>query len=467
MLKPYFFHGSLELRSKIILEPSAGKGDILDYIDDKTFNSNHKIYCIEQSQELQAILRDKHHKLIDTDFLKHAPDFDYNLIVMNPPFDRADEHLLKAWDIMENGDIVCLLNEETINNPYSKKRELLKSIIDEHGTVEYLGDCFATSERKTGVNVALVRLLKKTEKNKFSFDDLKDREEIVFNDDFIENGIATRDVIENICIQYEQVKKDYIEMLKYKNKIRQYTANLTSSDWKLREEHGLEGSEDAFLDFVNDLKMKIWENIATKTKLEKYMTSKARSDFNSYLNEQGSLGITKDNIQSFISVIFQNRFMLLEKSIDEVFDMFTKYYDENRCHIEGWKTNDKWKVNKKVILPNCIELPWSGVGFYKANYSRYSEFTDIEKCMCYLTGKNFENIKQIEDTIKEISVGDSDWQDTEFFEIRCYKKGTIHLKFKDEWLWQEFNMRACEGKNWLPEAEKKEWKKKKEHLRLN
>ncbi|MCP4761329.1 MAG: DUF4942 domain-containing protein, partial [archaeon] len=50
---------------------------------------------------------------------------------------------------------------------------------------------------------------------------------------------------------------------------------------------------------------------------------------------------------------------------------------------------------------------------------------------------------------------------SEFFNFRCYKKGTLHLHFKDDWLWEEFNMRACAGKNWLPEAEREKWEEER------
>ncbi|MBL7128508.1 MAG: DUF4942 domain-containing protein [Ignavibacteria bacterium] len=33
-----------------------------------------------------------------------------------------------------------------------------------------------------------------------------------------------------------------------------------------------------------------------------------------------------------------------------------------------------------------------------------------------------------------------------------FKKGTIHLTFKDDKLWEKFNLEAARGKNWLPPA---------------
>lgn len=40
-------------------------------------------------------------------------------------------------------------------------------------------------------------------------------------------------------------------------------------------------------------------------------------------------------------------------------------------------------------------------------------------------------------------------------------RGTLHFEFKDEKLWQEFNMRACAGKKWLPYNEEQAWKESK------
>jgi hypothetical protein len=45
-----------------------------------------------------------------------------------------------------------------------------------------------------------------------------------------------------------------------------------------------------------------------------------------------------------------------------------------------------------------------------------------------------------------------------FFEIKFFKKGTVHLTFKDEKVWEQFNLAACAGKNWLPESEMRSYR---------
>ena len=109
-------------------------------------------------------------KNLGSDFLASNYDILFDLILMNPPFWNADKHLIHAWNIMVSGDIVCLVNSETINNPHTESRKLLMKIIEDNkGTIEDLGQCFSTAERPTDVNVSLIRLTKVSTKTKIEF----------------------------------------------------------------------------------------------------------------------------------------------------------------------------------------------------------------------------------------------------------------------------------------------------------
>jgi hypothetical protein len=164
------------------LEPSAGKGDIALVIKGEERYSRRNVDCIEQSPELAAILIDKDFPVVGHDWLEYSGVCFYDAILMNPPFSNGEDHLLKAWNFLHNGEIVCLLNEETLNNPYSSKRIQLCNIIAKHGHIEWLGDCFSTAQRKTDVRVAMVYLKKEAEDDRL---DLwaKDGEEKAVNDD--------------------------------------------------------------------------------------------------------------------------------------------------------------------------------------------------------------------------------------------------------------------------------------------
>lgn len=152
MLSPY------ELSGKTLLEPSSGKGDIIDYANSRGAN----VLCCEINEDLAKISASKG-KLIANDFLTVTSEkiSHVDIIAMNPPFSADERHILHAWDIAPDGcEIVALCNWETINNPYSKSRKELLSIIGNYGYSDNIGDLFRTAERTTGIDIGLIRLTK-------------------------------------------------------------------------------------------------------------------------------------------------------------------------------------------------------------------------------------------------------------------------------------------------------------------
>lgn len=85
---------------KYILEPSAGKGDIVKSITEK-FYRNIKIDCIEEDIELSNLLIANGHIVVHDDFLTYDTYKKYDAIIMNPPFDNRSAHLLKAIELLK------------------------------------------------------------------------------------------------------------------------------------------------------------------------------------------------------------------------------------------------------------------------------------------------------------------------------------------------------------------------------
>lgn len=472
-----------DLGKLFILEPSAGKGDILDYLTSKipyTYVSKaafckcreieievsakkNRLYCLEKDPNLSFILQGKGYKLLGNDFLEYRPQYKIDLIVMNPPFSNGDEHLLHAWDILDGGDIVCLLNAETIKNPYTRTRDLLSKIIADHGSVEFLGDCFSDAERRTGVDVALVRLKKpKTDKFDFKFNPNEKESNINFMDDVSEgNQLAINDKVGAYMRVYDNVKSSFADYLKAKSKLQFYVNTFLEKDKlsSLLKSCEADGSGDlsaTYNFFIDEVKSAAWSIIIDEAGLNRYMTKSVKDKLIELKTAQGANDLTRDNIRQFITMILGSAKDIQKQAVVDVFDIFTKFYKENRCYEEGWKTNSAWRVNRKVILPLFVEPGHRG--YYVTNSSMRQEYDDIERVMCYLSGKSWENMDAIDpDTnqvkmvslrkaICKVKVGDSGMYESEFFKFRCYQKGTIHITFKDELLWNRFNLEACDGK---------------------
>jgi len=156
---------SLFKNKKIVrmLEPSAGRGDLLEPFVDRY--EKFTVDCIEIDLSNQAILLGKGYNVVDADFLEFDGAPLYSHILLNPPFAQGDSHLLKAWDLLVNGEIVAILNAETIKNPYSEKRKFLVSLVEQHGTVEFVQQAFMDPDtfKKTDVEIALIWMEKKAD----------------------------------------------------------------------------------------------------------------------------------------------------------------------------------------------------------------------------------------------------------------------------------------------------------------
>lgn len=438
-------------RYKRILEPSAGSGNIVEFI--KRRNVHAQIYCIEKEPELRAVLHSKGYKIIHDDFLNYDNDIDFDLIIMNPPFDNGAKHFLKAWDIASNTDIICLLNEETVLNTYTKERELLLKIIqDNNGEIEYLGSCFKDSERKTDVKVALVTIKKRESNKQYSFKpEFKQFSKISFFENIdLSNTLAVQDKFYDLELRFNKVKELFNNLLKTLQELEYYGNNVLADDKSLGIKYILSKMLDKdyselFSCFNEEIKKRAWKHLISKTNIADVSTSKVKDDIVKFIDQQSNVAFNKENMLLLLDTLFANKENIAQSSIDEAFETMTRYYPENRIHIEGWKTNDAWKVNRKVILPYATDFSFNGkISIY---YTMKRKLEDIEKGLCFIAGKNINNINSITNVVTEYS---QVWYDSEFFKFKLFKKGTIHLEFKDVYIWEQFNIQACKFKNWLP-----------------
>ena len=169
-----------------ILEPSAGKGDIVEELKNKAETHNKywgnkefkfDIDCIEVDQNLQHILKGKNFRVVYNDFLTYNTMKEYDLIIMNPPFSNGCKHLLKALEMQHRngGAVVCLLNAETLKNPCTNDRQDLQRKLTEYNArIEFIQDAFQDAERKTAVEIALIKVqLPKVHRESFILEGLR------------------------------------------------------------------------------------------------------------------------------------------------------------------------------------------------------------------------------------------------------------------------------------------------------
>lgn len=444
------------LNKRTIIDPQAGKGDMLDYLVDNYDFKPEQLFCIEIEPELQAILKSKKYKLIDTDFLAYNDHYTFDLILMNPPFSNGAKHLLHAWEILKHGDIACLLNAETLRNPYTSERKLLLSILEDlsrqgHASVEELGPVFARAERTTSVNVLLVRMHKPRAKESWRLDTSGlDEDNTVLEEEFAANPLAHRSAVTNLVRQHEAARAILIEQQSLESRFRFYTKSIVPAEDR--------DEEKKLNQKIDELKAHFWQWIFDKTKLGQVTTSNFQAKFKAESDTLSRLSFTEDNIRRVLEMFIENQQEIVQEAILHVFDELTKYYKGNRVHVEGWVSNEAWKCSDHVILPCAVAYEYGSWSIYR----QYDKLMDLDKALCFLSGKKIEEIDTVYkvvslhmEKLNEARYGrcapvrHDIYLYSTFFKMKFHKKGTLHLYALDSDLWDRFNRTAAMGRGWI------------------
>lgn len=463
---------NVDVFDKIVYDPSAGSGNILDYALSKGAS---RTIATEIEPKLQAILKEKH-QLIGTDFLSVVREqiSHVQVIFMNPPFSKDVEHILHAFDVAPDGcEIHALCNWESLDNTFTGKRRQLASLIGNYGNSEYLGDCFKQAERRTGVEVGLVRLFKPNVDSENYDDYFTTEQDEAFGG---QEGILPHNEIREIVQRYISSLKLYDEFEKIKDQMQDVNSHINMQPFSVKVNHGKEVLTKE--SFVVELQKRSWAYVFSKLNAEKYLTSKVKEDLNKFIETNKKYHFTMKNIFKMIDVLVGTREQVLGKALVEAVDNFTMYTHENRHNVEGWKTNLGHMIGKKIIINSIAEMNWTiGVGIKSYGMSK-DKLYDLVKVLCFLTGTNYEDIPAIKyvscdknedgylteqgNRVKEASYESkiknvntfftNTWYDWGFFEFKVFKKGTMHLKFKDDKVWELLNRKYAEIKGFtLPE----------------
>lgn len=429
---------------RTILDPSVWKWDIIKYLKENIFKRwQYSYYGIEIEYQLREFSKN-YCNIIWFDFLTFNNSYyNFDLIIANFPFSEWVKHFLKAWDLLNWWIIVCLVNAETLKNPYSEERKLMLKIIEDNNwEVEYLKDEFLEAERKTKVEVALIKIKKESVYNNFfdwiekdylneykSFDEWNETEIVKWNNQ-----------VDHLLRLNQILKKESLNLNLAIKKYNKYKNLLNTSDYSFKQ--------DSFdlNDRIIEINKYCWNKLFLETWFFSKMTSKSYDMFmKEYQNS--CLDFTSENLDKVKTILMNKYGEAIKESILEVFDLFTKYYPENREYIEGWETNKYWLVGNRVILPNYCEYQsrrnnWE----VRINSHNNWKITDIEKVLCHFAWLDFSKII----SLKNVWV--SVWETT-FFKFKMYKKWTLHLEFKDKELIKKFNYYVCaERKILIPKA---------------
>jgi hypothetical protein len=153
-----------DLRSAhTVLEPSAGKGDILDAIANRFPAIRPKLFAIEINSSLAKIIELKGYNYEREDFLKIEPGiYHVDRIIMNPPFENSQDvdHVTHALKMLNaNGRLVAIMGEGVFFRQFKKDVAFRKLLQEKNAFIsEPIKEAFKNAFNSTGVNVRIVAI---------------------------------------------------------------------------------------------------------------------------------------------------------------------------------------------------------------------------------------------------------------------------------------------------------------------
>ena len=379
---------------------------------------------------------------------------------MNPPFSEGDKHLLKALDIQKNGGrIICLLNAETIRNPYTSTRKALITELNKYEhTISFIENAFANAERKANVDVAIVKVTIPTKEIDSSFFNRMKAAEKVEELDRENNELELTDFIKATISMYNVEVRAGLELIKeYKAFIPYMRKSFEKDDDPILQLSFYGTSSYGIIsenEYLEKVRYKYWKGLLGNKKFIGKLTSRLQTEYQERLSELKKYDFTEYNISVLASEMSAKIREGIEEEIVAMFDRMTyehtynPEFTQNRHYFDGWKTNKAYKIEKKVILP-CYGVfdRWDGK---PRVYDAHSTLCDIERIFNFLDGNMTREVNAYHELEQNFMNGNTKNIELKYFKATFYKKGTVHLVFTNPKLVERFNIYVTKYKKWLP-----------------
>lgn len=454
-----------------ILEPSAGDGALARQIHavadirhdpktgelDRYSTSKAKEFdldCVELSSDFRAKLKKDGFRVVHDDFLTFRPAKKYAAIIMNPPFSAGAAHLLKALEIMKDGGkICCLLNAETIRNPYTNERkELAQKLNELNAQIKYIPDAFKNARRAARVEVALISV------------DIPDKEPVSkirleLNNEMTDHmkadpqlvALVSADPIAAAVERYNAAAEGIRRIYEEYNGIKSLFSSATADD----KETEVLNFNKSYNEAIRSLRGLYWQKLFDLPQIRDNLTRAMQDEYHNRVSELVDYDFSPYNILTIREEMSANIVQGIESEIVELFDDWTNLhynseYSKNVHYYNGWCTNEAYKVGKKVIFRCQAFSDWSGR--FEPSWNAESCLSRIERTLHYLdtNGKKY-NGDDLRATLKAAGeAGQSQKVQFHYFTATFYKKGTCHIEFSNDDILKSFNLFASQKKGWLP-----------------
>jgi Domain of unknown function (DUF4942) len=458
-----------------LLEPSAGDGALLKarWRDDAPeedrfrYRKMSDIDVIEIDEARRALL-DERFNVVGSDFLNFAALEKYGRILMNPPFNAGAEHVLHAWDGLVEGQIVAIVNAETLRNPFCAQRKRLARLVRQYGHVEYIAEGFIDAQRETAVEVALISLIKLNGRDS-QLDSVKhwlitsqDDDEAQYDappltgtevanlNRYVEEQVETFQSTINLIKKMASLDALRRQMLARLG--QSFTAKYGGDKQEERYGKRIAAMDQSIAEQIADARERAWLAVMDSTGVDRIASFTMKEKIHASIAEFVKVPFTVDKVNAFLESVLQSAPAMLSSVLDAGFDAFSRYSSQNCVCYRGWRSNDKHRA---------FGMKLKSTRFIIANvspYHRYDKQRDLGeflRAMRYLDdgtltplgASGLGDVRRCEEAFS--SPGER--IEGEYADFRYFRgTQTLHIFPRRKDLVEKLNLDVARRRQWLP-----------------
>lgn len=190
-------------------------------------------------------------------------------------------------------------------------------------------------------------------------------------------------------------------------------------------------AKEKFLGVVTaQLDRSLWRNLIASHKFDAIMDKRAHREFESQL-EDAPPALTASTAFATLKALLGDAEMLFKRGIAEAFSSLDRRF----------RSHDGFKIGSRIVLNNAFSTPEHG---YWNHYRRHDDtIRDIERAFCRLDGRDLPErqggiIGRIASSCRNANFPLV--VEGEFFRVRIFKNGNIHLWFTRDDLVKQINL---------------------------
>jgi len=186
-----------------------------------------------------------------------------------------------------------------------------------------------------------------------------------------------------------------------------------------------------------------WRYTLEQTGIRELMAPTDRERMEKMFTDHTTPQFTLENLISTLQGLAENQGEIFNQAVVECFEKL-RPHDFRPTH----KTNSSWKINNKIIVEYVVDH-WNGT--FSFNYHKEQLFFELDKVFHCLDGKGLPKRPGNATTaIKDAMQKKEQEAETEYFRMKWFKVGTMHVWFKRPDLVKDFNQIGAAGSVEIP-----------------